>query len=336
MIHISDSHRFGLRVKETILDNGSWFEKPRSTWIEELFLCKESPINIFSTVFECSNPCEFRSKQQKNFSKSLVPFFAQRKKKDWIVNYSSNLGKLIAFSSFYGITDLHFENIKILDLDNQVVPVPIDIENCLVDLISCSETQLIPSNLISESACGSNGQLGSIHGQLNGVELLDSFILTFNKLLNYNRESLGRLFSNHTNNSIRVFLRDTKDYYLMQSTRSFPPDILASEKFQLLHGDIPYFFTTKDSGLLWYFSSVDVSAPVVESTFNDKMVKYRIGIDDFFSKRLETLFITSATHIVRIMKTQLGSYKGEMFEIEIKSNQKFKLNTNYFSSESTF
>lgn len=339
---IADSHRFGAQVRLIHKEDGrSWYEKPRSTTLENYFLGNQS-ISLFSSIFKCDSPFYFEQVSE-FFSYSLCIDQYMISDLDLIEmsEFSDRIGELLAYCTYYGIGDLHKDNIKIISVQDKILPVPVDIENCLIDFISCSETLLIPSNLVNENCAGISGQFGKgVVSKVIPENILDRFILTFSMMM----KKEDRLFINANdlcNIKIRVILRDTAVYYDLLSGRIKPSDLkiplIQEEILQLSNRDIPYFFTTKNSRKLYYFkSSVDFEEADPKH-FQLKLDRYSIPVNSFFSSdRMEKLFQQSTTHFVRLMGKYFKKDRGNHFIIKKSEGNAFYLETDQFVTKGTF
>lgn len=332
-----DPHRFGLKVQFLENPNGSWFQKPRSIWVEKLFLDPHSEFNLFPIIFKTTSPFEFEEFPSYGESRSINPYCVQKIPEDEVKPYSNNLGRLLAFNTFFGINDLHKENIKIIRWNEKLLPVPVDLENCMVNLQSCSETLLIPSKIIDVTRAGLNGQLKDVFPLIEADNLLDGFIDAFRELMKLDQQSLISRFSKYKSYPQRVILRDTIKYYnLLDKKEDFLEDssLLPAEIFQLQTGDIPYFFTDKESCLLRYYLTPEVTGVASSGHFREKLDRYTISVEDFFSReRLERLYQTSSTHLVRLLKSNYKKWTGINFRIETRANDTFILHCDDFTSQ---
>lgn len=261
---LSDSHRFGQRVKR---QPSGYFIKPRSVALEGLLLNQNLRPSFISEILGYS--VHLKTEQLSDWE-GRVEALQPELTKNGFEHYSYFCGRLLALATYFGIIDLHSENIGIASTQTSLgtawVPVPLDVEVILWNAPSGMDTLLYPSKLISEKLCGFqshlnrhlNSPLGASPVNLDYKKVLQGFIEATEVCLNH----LNQFFwLDHWLSSqqvpIRVLLRSTHLYQKILKLKNETPELdfkslvlsagplLDSEIFQLQQNDIPYYFTTR-------------------------------------------------------------------------------------------
>lgn len=181
---------------------------------------------------------------------------------------AAGAGRALAWFSWLGVSDLHWENLALgRDRDGRVVFTPVDIESILSDLSLPTETKLLPDPdpeyaAVCRHACGVRRllpylgkpvepahvarMLGAYHGMLAFLERHTATIA----------QTLSALPGVRTA-PIRVCLRGTDDYVRSRSVPPWPP-LLPAEAEQLERGDIPYFFRYYGQPGIHYYADAEL------------------------------------------------------------------------------
>lgn len=246
----ADSHNFG--VKTHLVGNTVF--KGRNIFSEWLFLSNDSPVRKILKDYKIAAEEILISLDFGNVDNDIslkyrkVSFAKIEERKSKLTNNEiKSIGSLIALAQWFGLGDLHIDNIIFgADENGRLVCCPIDIE-CLFELhILPTQSLLIPSITNDKDNCGLSEILSHMEiflDEKSPLYILEGYIETFEVLEKVNQEiygSISRLWE-LPNVISRVVFRDTKDYkHALESNEidSFYRD----EKFQLLNGDIPYFF----------------------------------------------------------------------------------------------
>lgn len=255
---LGDPHNFGKRVQ---FINGA-FHKPRSVFWEKFFFSTHSPLrpileNDFSFLFNLKILSESSGSgvTEKVSSASVA-------NESWARMY----GFLAAYCFYFGIYDLHSENIISAPWGPQVV----DCESAFGLMVLPHEGMLFPYRNIARSRSGlwpfvvsrAEGKLekqevlGLISGFATG---LSELILKTPSLI----EELKNLEGG--SQSLRVFLRPTAEYVSADFNQEL---FITEEKIQLARGDIPFFFSFPGKADLFFWNKPD------------QMQKVKLG-DDF-------------------------------------------------------
>ncbi len=258
-----DSHNFGCRVSVTQTCSGELVVmKPRTTYWEYLFLDYRSPLRMRLRDLSCAFSFDdllgnIRVEQIDGHFTGKVEFYKEPSvgkiaiQSTWFRNY----GRILAFCSIFGITDLHIDNALISKHGIQLV----DIESVFWNTLVPSETLLLPKtpDHILRNVLSKVGLLGlrSFTSDLIADILLGA-IEMFAVFLNSRGivEKINDLSNEFGRHPIRFLIRDTRDY---NKSLSFYPE----EKIQLARKDIPYFFGFyKNEGEIWYYDTKGSSA----------------------------------------------------------------------------
>ncbi len=267
--NLGDVHNFGRRVTADLC--GKVF-KPRPLVWEWLFLAKSSPWRI---EFEAINSTS--KILRKNFLPNLKFSTGFSNKSGWVQDFAEVLGpvgilksqervdlavmtgQLMALAVWYGITDLHWENIILgRDKRRRLRLGLIDIEELFSKTHFPCDTQFLPgTSRFSRYYAGIHKCLAPFKEPVDGNFILQVTTGYLEQLANLKRHELRLIralrkcqISDET--PIRRLIRDSREYVL-GSRRRFNP----AEKEQLARGDIPYFWTSLESPneIRWYTDS---------------------------------------------------------------------------------
>lgn len=168
------------------------------------------------------------------------------------------LSAMIALCYWFGIGDLHHENISVgLDQAGTLVCFPIDIETIFEKMTHVRQTLLTPSTKVSTSNCGLTKILPRLV-YLN-VEDKASFLISFAMITNILNENSENILSEIVNTEqinqypIRMILRDTRSYRNYLDGKPEPSRMDKAEESQLTRDDIPYFFRYLNSDEIHYY-----------------------------------------------------------------------------------
>ncbi len=255
VVALGDPHNFGRKV--TLLGNGL-IQKPRSLLLESIFLNSESK---FRQSFDTKIVNFFQHEisdsvfPNLNFSKLYPPIYDGEVTKVFVEPVHEitseiliKMGIIIGFCSFYGIGDLHDQNMVFGKIPNskQIICSPLDVESIFSLCRLPSQTLLIPSKYATFEACGLNAPLRLlssiiekrheevtkiVYGYIKTIDLLKSDFVLNNLLIS----------SLPLDTPIRVIIRNTQDYYNFFKNQ-LEYQFTMAERAQLERGDIPYFY----------------------------------------------------------------------------------------------
>lgn len=240
-----DSHNFGRRVSVFKDPVGNVrVEKPRTIYWEYFFLDGSSPLR--QVLRDIADSLDFdailgniKIEMSENCKDGVAEFYEEPPVESFVATseWFRNYGRILAFCSILGITDLHIENALLSSKGVQIV----DIESVFWDTLVPSETLLLPRtplhvsrNILSKVGLSDlrafkSATVGDI--LIGSAEVFSFFFSNLNQLL-IKLSQFSELFAQHP---IRFLLRDTRDYSL--DLNFYPEEIV-----QLTRKDIPYFF----------------------------------------------------------------------------------------------
>lgn len=286
---LGDTHNFGKYVhlqKDKVV-------KPRTTVWEYLFLSKTSVLRSLIND-ECqfagiASPYSLAPDLQVDvISNQLghVDYFSvDSLPESYNINFEDveSIGAMIAMSFWFGIGDLHHENIFVGKNGNDLICFPIDIE-CIFDhLTHLKQNLLLPSEKISPEKCGLAKILNHIMQLPKAVRfaLIKSFVDNTN-LYNGISQKIYTAISeiDHINHQpIRVIIRDTAFYKKLDITDS-SSNLYKSEVIQIARGDIPYYFRFPDSDDIYFWVS-DNQFEKADFTFENFDLPHPINLRNY-------------------------------------------------------
>lgn len=257
-----DRHNFGKFVSV----GNHVVTKPRNVLWENMFLSSDSKIRILIDQI-CKLNCvmsPFYIAPDLNFKKSeIYSGLVERLKLAELNREISReeiqaLGTMIALCYWFGIGDLHHENVSVgLNQNGTLVCFPIDIETIFEKMTHVRQTLLTPSSKVSAINCGLTKILPRLVS--SNSEDKASFLVSFSimtNILNENSETIlseilktGQIYEY----PIRLILRDTSSYRNHLEGRSDLLQMDKAEEAQLSRDDIPYFFRFLNSDEINYF-----------------------------------------------------------------------------------
>lgn len=295
----ADSHNFGRKV----FRQSDKIIKPRPIGLEWLFLSADSPLRKLLNEIDVFCVEDFVNLRFDSYSfdptlrESSVDFI-QLDEAPLVLERKNliSIGSLIALVQWFGMGDLHSENIFIGHQNNKFIASPIDIECIFEEYKIPSQSLIIPSFLIKEEESGLAKVLDNLKNKPvknSSSVLLFGYADTYLKL-SENAENIFstiKSVSKIENICSRVILRSTQKYYdHISGTKKL--DLLQDEQFQADNGDIPYFFKfltsqqiyfwkneegyEKSSVLLSDFDKLEVQLPNVDRPF----VESKANIDN--------------------------------------------------------
>lgn len=237
-----DPHNFG---KKTTAKTAKTFHKPRELFWEYFLYSKNSPLkNILpSKLAKALFPLDISltlqtSKKINKLSKGQIS-----------PDFWRNTGYLCAWSSLFGVTDLHRGNIIV----TKQGPVAIDIETAFLPQPGLEFTGLIGAD--KDPLKWSTGLAGLYEISRNGFSssnlkaLLEGFTFVLQWALNNHSKLSGFIQKNQaTINACanRFIVRDSRFY---ENPRG---KFIPEERIQLTRNDVPFFFTYRDKTGIHY------------------------------------------------------------------------------------
>jgi len=258
-----DTHNFGRSVSRV----GEWVEKPRPIYWEWLFLDGESPLRTTSRELSYKKSIvdpfgHFPDLKFKYSTEEVLPysgqvsFFQQTGDSSFpSIETSRALGSFLATILFFGMPDLHAENLMISKGRDagSVLFFPIDIELIFAPVKLLSDTFALRCFKNESKFVGINLLKRS---EVNVAEVISSFLKSmdsFHEMI----PSLQDLFRSMPIEKvpIRTILKDTMDYVRYLRGESVEAVWMPAELEQLGRGDIPYFYHYLGSTEILYLSS---------------------------------------------------------------------------------
>jgi hypothetical protein len=234
---------------------------------EFLFLSKDSPLrkliekksyeNGISNAFNTAPNLEF--KNLTNQIGSVEKLQLQELENNYQLNTNDfqNIGAMLALCFWFGIGDLHRDNMKFgLTPQLKLIAFPVDIE-CIFDCLThIHQTLLLPSEKVGKDDCGLFHILGKLQDSDNfkKIAMLKSFTDNINLYNSIHDEIVhGCLEETELNQQeIRIIPHDTKSYSKSIELSNWD-QYFQSEIVQMKRGEIPYFFRYPHSSALYYY-----------------------------------------------------------------------------------
>lgn len=258
-MYLGDVHNLG----KAVTDTGTGFIfKPRTVFWEWLFLSSDSPLRKTLRNIDQTSDADITSflpslKFLKVDEKPFLLCGEVEKLKLSPVNefgsYESKcLGGLLALCAYFGITDIHKDNILMgYDSRGRFICSPIDIECVFEKLELLSQNQIVASKDASKKIIG----FFECTEKDTHLDLLcESFIKTLHLLSKNSDEIYNTLLSidDILKAPVRAVIRPTHEYVSYLSGENHDIGFSDEEMIQLKRGDVPYFFHNLDEKYLSY------------------------------------------------------------------------------------
>lgn len=268
-VPLGDTHNFDQKVELIETFEGLKVKKPRPVFWEWLFLDPSSSFRAQAKLItECkfnqylgsisySHPqlgipgtCEYLS-QPSNLTITKDSALFQ------------NFGRLLAFTTTFGIIDLHAENFIIYDDYVQIL----DIECVLFSAESPADTLMIPNRAsnLEKSLFFKLKQMSDGFSSKIILQILEGLYQEF-KFLVENRSELSEIISIEieqiSRTPIRFLIRPSMEYNKNFLKSKFSLPMIPEENVQLNRSDIPYFFGLSGCAELFYFQSPNQESQV--------------------------------------------------------------------------
>ena len=260
---LGDSHNFNQKVELIETFEGLKVKKPRPIFWEWLFLDPSSSFRVLTKQIAGCNFNQYLGNIAYSDPQMVdIPGTCQYLLQPSNLNITEdsvlfkNFGRLLAFTTTFGIIDLHAENLIIY---NEYVQI-LDIECVLFSAESPADTLLIPNR-------ASNFEK-SLFFKLNLLvvgfsskiiqQIMEGLYQEF-KFLIENRLKLSEVasieFEQMNRTPVRFLIRPSKEYTKDFSQADILLPMVPEEKEQLDRLDIPYFFGLPGHADLFYFQS---------------------------------------------------------------------------------
>jgi len=324
-----DSHNLGKRVRL----NGNVLVKPRSTYFEKLFLNKSSELrNFFRNSNTSLEELDTYYPDLKFTEVNSGICFAETKITKLEESIPSeiskflcrSIGKNIALMQWFGISDLHCQNMMFFQKNNMTSVCPIDIEVIFSDIFYPSQSYLIGKK---------NGVAGFKKiEEINYDNPLENFIEIFKSYtetiesLNFLKPKIESLLQEILPKDavVRAIFRDTQMYINKSNIEKYEE----SERVQLKRGDVPFYYKS-----IWedkyYFISENEGIKSVPFQELNELKKNTKGLPQDFLKyferknivdRLKTTLTIAEIYSYFKPSNTYGKHKCNNIEIDFDSN----------------
>ena len=331
---LGDVHNFGRRVTKS---NGI-IVKPRTLYWEELFLSEHSLLrrtlnNVFQEA-ETKSPLEsfpnLHFAHNSNYTGGTVTELCllplHELESSEFNQFAYSIGQLIALSCWFGITDLHKDNIKTgIQKPRKFVACPIDIETIFENVKLPSQTLLIHNKNEPEIPKNKLGiqpikPLQKPDDTPRILPIIDGFWTTSEILETSRKRLLDSVFKSPTafEAPIRYIHRSTLTYHQIASGELKAPENLLSEELaQLNRGDIPYFFRYLDDPNIYYFADNALKNKLTVNLTQNQTVSLPTTASLYNLHPTPEQYAASALQIARSMSEDCYNYN--------ETSQRFRL-----------
>jgi hypothetical protein len=261
---MGDTHNFGRAVWKM---DENWLRKPRPLIWEYMFLDQRSGLRRVLDEIGCFPYLPYltidpeagyghagRAEILKLSAGDVTPDFSP----STIGEYA---GSLIALAVWFGLSDLHCENVLFGVRDGKFILAPVDIE-CVLDPVHLPTRSFLLAPRSSDvDLCGLSFLFKAPFSPDVAASVCLGYVQALQSLAKH-RSRLAtefRLLCDNRDLTTRVLLRSTHEYFQspenIEALRNKP--LLRCEKIQLLRGDVPYYLRDIDSRQIKYFASPD-------------------------------------------------------------------------------
>jgi hypothetical protein len=305
-----DCHNGGLRVYS---DGSGRIIKPRSMFWEWLLLSNMSPlkdipaVGSIDTLFSYDVEVVWSS----FWLNGSVEQIGLPGDSDVVPINFTNVGELLAVIIFFGLGDIHHQNIRKVLVDGKVSFVPIDIESVFHDYRILSQTRLVPSTLSKYSEAGLS-ELLKDGIDLSQLAMIGAAFWQTLMRLEENRSEIAQIIEGHESLfkiPIRVIPRPTRFYNEILKHHSESPmtsriGLHQSEIEQLLRGDIPYYFHFPHECNIYYLDShMNLANSEFNENYSDEIKVQTRTLQSFKNDKIE--FGMIAASIFQIARSYL-------------------------------
>ena len=282
-MRLGDYHNFGRCVQ---ILNKEWITKPRDCHFEFTIFSKRSPLRKFLDEIFTKDGYPLTNLPYLKFKnvikKSLISNTHVEMLRIEEVKTSLNeeqlkyIGSLMAICLFFGIGDLHEENIIIgRDLSTKNLYIaPIDLEVNLTSTPTLKHTLLLNTNSkhVNPGLIRIKNLIGNPEKVLNILEGFVNGIILLNENITKIRSILSKINSNQKI-STRVLVRDTNEY-----KKKIKSKLYEEESTQLTRGDIPYFFRYYKEKNIYFWKTPNKKQSVSDELNKNTPKKFAIDV----------------------------------------------------------
>ncbi|MCB0350122.1 MAG: DUF4135 domain-containing protein [Bdellovibrionales bacterium] len=300
-----DSHNFNRFVFEGVSGGTRVYVKPRPIFWELFFFGANSPLKTLFTKMTIKMELVHATEQSTHDNKVVAINSSKRPitPKDFY-----ELGQLLGYCYYFGIQDIHKDNLLITNNGLQVV----DVEQTFSDLLLPNQTLLLPTDKKLAWSAGLNALTQDplelipnteAKALFDGYQSITEYF--FNQLSGI-RELLQAHESDFKNYPIRIFFRGTRDYANLLEKKTTIENLLPEENIQLERGDIPYFFKFINRNQVYYYTSEsweykEVALPIDFIKYVDFCAKD--PLDLFTNQRLENAWACGSLYLAKNLPT---------------------------------
>jgi hypothetical protein len=261
-----DLHNFGRRVR---FIDGNTILKPREAHWEKLILCRKSPfrrkleaILAEDAIADCLPDLSFgKTNGQKGTPVEILKLNEPIPQEIDPLYLFEALGGLIAFTTWLGIEDLHFENIFVGTKPDtgQLIITPIDIEMIFFDRTLPFRNGVLPlkNELNSDSALFKFRFIEKMDERI-AAALVYGYRSVLKKMISNNEALIELLLRGRSGDAhIRFLVHNTRAYQdHLRDPNSVLKDITMTEDeiIQLNRGEYPYFFFSVNDPDIRFFT----------------------------------------------------------------------------------
>lgn len=330
-MNLGDFHNFGQCVKKS----GEWVLKPRPIFWEILFLSSASPIRKLCSELAISQQqkdpflhfpdLSFRYDENEFLPYcGSVEFFTKSELSSSGETVSEALGRLLAISLVFGLSDLHLENIIVSSTrkgeGTATLIFPIDIETVFEKVDFLSSTHLLKGHKDKNQWKAINNLNVDI---LSPAKIIFHFIETYDFFLK-NKSAIETVLNLEELRKvpIRRLIRSTSEYLKFMRTGEAEVEFAEEELLQMQRGDVPYFLSyIGREGIFQVGKNEIVEVPKNSKLLTPKLkLNPREGLLNFLDEKHVKI---NCLQILRNLSTAIPTSQYGDFQVNFKENQIF-------------
>ncbi|MDD4973731.1 MAG: hypothetical protein PHY93_05240 [Bacteriovorax sp.] len=317
---LGDKHNGGKSVN---LNIDGRIEKPRPCLAECFFLSEKSPLRVYfkeNSIFNYFPNLEFYNE---NLSEVGVVNFLNLNTSSFsngdAVKMSEAVGNLLAISQWFGLSDLHHENIKYGHNEKgKFIFAPIDIECFFQNIKLPFQTGLISKDH-TDIKFGIKNIMDS--NVLLPIHVVEAYLSTM-KVLFLNRNQIFKIINDvfSPKDLARVLLKNTSVYGRWCNGAVEIDHLILEEVDQLKAGDIPYFFRYLNSKTINYWNNGEVA--VVKDATDTSFILTQLLLSEMniYWEELEKFAKYGALQIADRLTVEINLYHEQISGLELKKN----------------
>jgi hypothetical protein len=317
---LGDKHNGG---KSVALNIDGRIEKPRPCLAEWFFLSESSPLRVFfkdNSIFNYFPSLEFYNE---NLSEVGVVNFLNLNTSLTsncdAVKMSEAVGNLLAISQWFGLSDLHHENIKYgIDEKGKFIFAPIDIECFFQNIKLPFQTGLISKDH-TDIKFGVKNIMDS--NVLLPIHVVGAYLSTMRELF-LNQNQIFKIINDVFNSKdfARVLLKNTSVYGHRCNGILTVDHLILEEVDQLNAGDIPYFFRYLNSKTINYWNNGEVATVKDVTVSSFILTQLLISELNIYWKDLEKFIKHGALQIADRLSDKINLYHEQISGLELRKH----------------